>query len=100
MGALTGDFLFVGDLGRPDLLEVAANFEDTMKPAAKALFASASMFMVEANSLLVWPGHGAGSACGKSLGNMPHSSLGYEKLVNPGLQAVDQGRGGFCRPYP
>jgi hydroxyacylglutathione hydrolase len=95
MGALSGDFLFVGDLGRPDLLEVAANIEDTMKPAAKALFASASMFVVEANSLLVWPGHGAGSACGKSLGNMPHSSLGYEKLVNPSLQAVARGEAAF-----
>jgi hydroxyacylglutathione hydrolase len=95
MGALSGDFLFVGDLGRPDLLEVAANVADTMRPSAKALFASASMFMLEANALLVWPGHGAGSACGKSLGNMPHSSLGYEKAVNPALQAVARGEEAF-----
>jgi hydroxyacylglutathione hydrolase len=95
MGALSGDFLFVGDLGRPDLLEVAAKVEDTMRSSAKALFASASMFMFEANALLVWPGHGAGSACGKSLGNMPHSTLGYEKQVNPGLQAATRGEEAF-----
>lgn len=95
MGAVTGDFLFVGDLGRPDLLEVAADVEDTMRASAKSLFASASMFLFEANALLVWPGHGAGSACGKSLGNMPHSTLGYEKQVNPGLQAVTRGEEAF-----
>jgi hydroxyacylglutathione hydrolase len=95
LGALTGDFLFVGALGRPDLLEVAANVADTMRPSAKALYASATMFMHEANALVIWPGHGAGSACGKSLGSMPHTSLGYEKLVNPGLQAVGRGEEAF-----
>jgi hypothetical protein len=95
IGALTGDFLFVGALGRPDLLEVAANVADTMRPSAKALYASATMFQHEANGLLIWPGHGAGSACGKSLGSMPHSSLGYEKAVNPGLQAAGRGEDAF-----
>ena len=95
IGALTGDFLFVGALGRPDLLEVAANFADTMRPSAKALHASATMFQLEANGLLIWPGHGAGSACGKALGSMPHSSLGYEKAVNPGLKAAGRGEDAF-----
>jgi hydroxyacylglutathione hydrolase len=95
MGALTGDFLFVGALGRPDLLEVAANVADTMRPSAKALYASATMFQHEANGLLIWPGHGAGSACGKSLGSMPHSSLGYEKAVNEGLKAAGRGEDAF-----
>lgn len=53
------------------------------------------MFVNEANALLIWPGHGAGSACGKSLGNMPHSSLGYEKQVNPGLKAAAKGEDAF-----
>jgi hydroxyacylglutathione hydrolase len=95
IGALTGDFLFVGALGRPDLLEVAANVADTMRPSAKALYASATMFQHEANGLLIWPGHGAGSACGKALGSMPHSSLGYEKAVNPGLKAAGRGEDAF-----
>ena len=95
MGALSGDFLFVGDLGRPDLLEVAANVADTMRPSAQALYASASMFLLEGDGLLVWPGHGAGSACGKSLGNMPHSTLGYEKQVNSGLLAAAKGEEAF-----
>ena len=95
IGAATGDFLFVGDLGRPDLLEVAADVKNAMRPSAKALFASASMFIEEADALQIWPGHGAGSACGKSLGNMPHSTLGYEKQVNAGLRAVARGEGAF-----
>jgi hydroxyacylglutathione hydrolase len=95
MGAVTGDFLFVGDLGRPDLLEVAANIKETMKPSAKALYRSARKFIEEPEALQVWPGHGAGSACGKSLGNMPHSTIGYEKAVNPALQAAEHGEAPF-----
>ncbi len=95
IGAITGDFLFVGDLGRPDLLEVAANIQETMKPSAKALYRSARQFIEEPEALQVWPGHGAGSACGKSLGNMPHSTLGYEKAVNPALQAAERGEDAF-----
>ncbi len=95
IGAVTGDFVFVGDLGRPDLLEVAANVKETMKPSAKALYRSARNFLAEPDVLQIWPGHGAGSACGKSLGNMPHSTMGYEKAVNPSLQAAERGENDF-----
>ncbi len=66
-----------------------------MKPSAKALYASAVEFVEQPDSLQIWPGHGAGSACGKSLGNMPHSTIGYEKGVNPGLQAAAKNEQAF-----
>jgi hydroxyacylglutathione hydrolase len=86
MGAFTGDFVFVGDVGRPDLLERAANFEGTMEKGARVLHNSIQKFLDMPDHLLLWPAHGAGSACGKSLGGLPDSSLGYEKLVNWGLK--------------
>ncbi len=82
VGALTGDFIFVGDVGRPDLLEKAAGVSGTMEESARQLFKSLKLFGKLPNHLQLWPGHGAGSACGKSLGAMPQSTLGYEKLFN------------------
>jgi len=82
MGALTGDFIFVGDVGRPDLLERAAGFAGTMEKGARTLFKSLQKFKKRPDYLQIWPGHGAGSACGKALGAMPQSTLGYERLFN------------------
>lgn len=82
VGALTGDFVFVGDVGRPDLLERAAGAKGSMATSAAALFRSVKIFSAQPDHLQIWPGHGAGSACGKSLGSMPQTTLGYEKLFN------------------
>src|SRR5438105_9971380 len=82
VGAFTGDFVFVGDVGRPDLLERAAGEKGTMEGFARQLFLSLQNFRREPDHLQIWPGHGAGSACGKALGAMPQSTLGYEKLFN------------------
>ena len=82
VGALTGDFIFVGDVGRPDLLERAAGVSGTMEDSARQLFRSIARFKNQPDHLQLWPGHGAGSACGKSLGSMPQTTLGYEKLFN------------------
>ncbi len=82
VGALTGDFIFVGDVGRPDLLERAAGAKGSMATSAAALFRSVKSFSTQPDHLQLWPGHGAGSACGKSLGSMPQTTLGYEKLFN------------------
>lgn len=90
LGVLTGDFVFAGDVGRPDLLERAAGVAGTMERSAHTLFASLQEFRRLPERLLLWPGHGPGSACGKSLGGMPVTSLGYERLVNPGLAATDE----------
>ncbi len=82
MGAVTGDFIFVGDVGRPDLLERAANVAGTMETSARSLFESLQRFSALPDYLQLWPGHGAGSACGKALGAVPSTTLGYERIAN------------------
>ncbi|MDQ8153311.1 MAG: MBL fold metallo-hydrolase [Gemmatimonadota bacterium] len=82
MGIVSGDFVFVGDVGRPDLLERAAKFAGTMDAAARTLYASLAKFRRLPDWLQLWPGHGAGSACGKALGAVPSSTVGYEKRFN------------------
>jgi hydroxyacylglutathione hydrolase len=87
VGALTGDFIFVSDVGRPDLLEKVAGSEGSMRAGAKLLFESLRRFTERCPDWLqLWPGHGAGSACGKTLGAMPQTTLGYEKLTNWAFQ--------------
>ncbi len=90
MGIISGDFVFVGDVGRPDLLERAAHMTGTMEASAHALFASLQKFRALPDHLQVWPGHGAGSACGKALGAIPSSTVGYEKLSNWGVRTTDE----------
>jgi hydroxyacylglutathione hydrolase len=82
VGALTGDFVFVGDVGRPDLLERAQGAKGSVERSARELYVSIQKLKAEPDHLQIWPGHGAGSACGKSLGSMPQTTLGYEKLFN------------------
>lgn len=86
MGIVTGDFVFVGDLGRPDLLETAAGIEGVKEASAHTLFHSLKQFLNLPDYLQIWPAHGAGSACGKALGAVPQSTVGYEKRFNPALQ--------------
>jgi hydroxyacylglutathione hydrolase len=77
---LSGDFVFVGDLGRPDLLEEAAGMAGSALPAARRMFQSLKeKFLTLPDYVQVWPGHGAGSACGKALGAVPSSTVGYER---------------------
>ncbi|HYN80373.1 MAG TPA: MBL fold metallo-hydrolase [Gemmatimonadaceae bacterium] len=90
MGALTGDFIFVSDVGRPDLLEIAAGVAGTKEVSARDLFKSLQKFKALPDYLQLWPGHGAGSACGKALGAMPQSTLGYERIFNWGLAEPDE----------
>ncbi|QDU82579.1 Beta-lactamase hydrolase-like protein [Polystyrenella longa] len=90
IGIFTGDFVFVGSIGRPDLLEEAAGLANTAEPGARDLFQSAHKFKQLPDYLQVWPAHGAGSACGKGLGAIPSSTVGYEKLFNPALQFKDE----------
>jgi hydroxyacylglutathione hydrolase len=91
VGVFSGDFLFVGDVGRPDLLERAANEAGTMRALAARMFASIAATSDLPDYLQVWPGHGAGSACGKALGDMPSTTLGYERRVNWAFQIHDDG---------
>ena len=91
MGIVSGDFIFVGDVGRPDLLEKAAGMKDTMEQGARMLYGSLERFRDLPGYLQVLPGHGAGSACGKALGSVPTSTLGYERLVNWAFQCATEG---------
>jgi hydroxyacylglutathione hydrolase len=82
VGVLTGDFVFVSDVGRPDLLERAADEAGTKEASARLLYLSLSRIRKLPDYLQIWPAHGAGSACGKALGDMPSSTVGYERLAN------------------
>jgi hydroxyacylglutathione hydrolase len=87
---VSGDFLFVGDVGRPDLLEKAAKVAGTMEAGARQLYRSLRRTAALPDHLQIWPGHGAGSACGKALGAMPTSTLGYERLTNWAFAVPDE----------
>src|SRR5262249_28791104 len=90
VGMLSGDFIFVGDVGRPDLLERAANVRGTMNVLARRLFHSLRATSDLPDYLQIWPGHGAGSACGKALGAMPSTTLGYERIANWAFQIENE----------
>jgi hydroxyacylglutathione hydrolase len=90
MGLFSGDFVFVGDVGRPDLLERAAGVAGTAEPGARQLFRSLQRVRALPDYLQVWPAHGAGSACGKALGAVPQSTVGYEQRFNWALQITDE----------
>src|SRR5687768_16800568 len=90
IAAVTGDFVFVGDVGRPDLLERAAGVGGTMAAGARTLFRSLQRFKAQPDYLQIWPGHGAGSACGKGLSAIPHSTVGYERRFNWAFCVADE----------
>lgn len=86
IGIFTGDFVFAGDIGRPDLLEKAAGIKGTADAGAKVMYRSVERFKQLSDYLQVWPAHGAGSACGKALGAVPSTTVGYEKQFNWAMQ--------------
>lgn len=90
MGIFTGDFVFVSSIGRPDLLETAAGVVGSAETGARQLYHSMRRFHDLPDHLQVWPAHGAGSACGKGLGAIPSSTVGYEKRFNPALQFTQE----------
>jgi hydroxyacylglutathione hydrolase len=91
IAAATGDFIFVGDVGRPDLLERAARIKGTMEDSARTLYRSLQRFGERPDWLQLWPAHGAGSACGKSISDIPQSTLGYERRFNWAFRVGEEG---------
>lgn len=91
--AITGDFVFVGDVGRPDLLEKAAGQVGAKEIGAKQLYASIQKFSKLTDDLEIWAGHGAGSFCGKSLSNIPFSTLKEEKQNSKAFQFHNNEKG-------
>ncbi|MYL41312.1 rhodanese-like domain-containing protein [Virgibacillus salexigens] len=90
IGLFTGDFIFVGNVGRPDLLETSLGVKGSAIQGARQMFASIQRFKKYEDYLQIWPGHGAGSACGKGLGSIPNSTVGYEKRTNPALRYTNE----------
>lgn len=86
MALLSGDFIFVGDVGRPDLLESAAGQAGVMEPSARQLYQSLRATAGLPEHVMILPAHGAGSACGKELGAVPFSVIGYERRFNRSLR--------------
>ena len=81
----TGDTLFVGDVGRPDLAQKGA--EITMNDLAGMMYDSLQQkIMPLADDVIVYPAHGSGSSCGKNLGAQTYSTIGDEKKTNYALQ--------------
>jgi hydroxyacylglutathione hydrolase len=85
IGAFVGDVLFVGDVGRPDL------FPDIASDLAGKLFDSLHEKLLKLPDFCeVYPAHGAGSLCGRSMGAKWISTIGYERLYNSSLQIKDK----------
>lgn len=82
----SGDTLFIGDVGRPDLAQKAAHM--TQEQLAETLFDSLrTKIMPLPDHIVVYPAHGAGSACGKNMSKETSDSLGHQKMVNYALRA-------------
>lgn len=85
-GVLTGDTLFVGDVGRVDILSSRLSVEDL----AGMMFDSVQKLMALPDSVRVYPAHGAGSLCGRGIRSESWSTIGQERLMNPALQQKDR----------
>lgn len=87
----TGDTLFIGDCGRPDLREQAGAITATREELAKQMFHSLrEKLMTLPNEVLVYPAHGAGSLCGKGLSEQNSSTIGAEKISNWSLRKMSE----------
>ncbi|QCR21400.1 rhodanese-like domain-containing protein [Pontibacter sp. SGAir0037] len=91
VAVFTGDTLFIGDVGRPDLRENAGNMTAKREELARQLYKSTrEKLMTLQDEVLVYPAHGAGSLCGKALSQANSSTIGAEKLGNYALQAMPE----------
>jgi glyoxylase-like metal-dependent hydrolase (beta-lactamase superfamily II) len=87
----TGDTLFIGDVGRPDLAQKAANM--TQEELAGLLYDSLrNRIMPLPDDIIVYPAHGAGSACGKNMSKETIDTLGHQKVTNYALRANMTGK--------
>ncbi|MCC3154784.1 rhodanese-like domain-containing protein [Hymenobacter sp. BT770] len=91
VAVFTGDTLFIGDVGRPDLREKAGNLTAKREELARQMYHSLrDKLMPLAADVLVYPAHGAGSLCGKALSGANSSSIGAEKAGNPMLRPMSE----------
>ena len=92
---VSGDFVFSNDVGRPDLLESALGIRGVMDASARQLFDSLMKVESLTDFAQIWPGHGAGSGCGKALGAVPITTVGYERQVSPAFKKAREGEQAF-----
>lgn len=86
VGLFSGDTLFIGDVGRPDLAQKAAHM--TQEELAATLYDSLrNKIMPLSDDIIVYPAHGAGSACGKNMSKETTDTLGHQKQTNYALRA-------------
>jgi len=91
VAVFTGDTLFVGDVGRPDLRESTGNLTAQRAELARQLYHSLrDKLLPLAADVLVYPAHGAGSLCGKALSGASSSTIGAEKAGNPMLRPLSE----------
>jgi hydroxyacylglutathione hydrolase len=91
VAVFTGDTLFIGDVGRPDLRESVGNIMAIRVELAKMMYASTrEKLMVLDDDVAVYPAHGAGSLCGKAISDASSSTIGMEKLTNYALQKMTE----------
>lgn len=90
-GVLTGDTLFVGDVGRPDLLASAGAGLSADVLARRLYHSLHGKLLVLPDPTRVFPAHGAGSSCGKQLSSDTSSTLGEQRKSNYALQPMDEG---------
>jgi hydroxyacylglutathione hydrolase len=86
----TGDTLFIGDVGRPDLAQKIASDLTQEKLAQKLYHSLRDKILPLADDIIVYPAHGAGSACGKNMSKETFDTLGNQKKVNYALQPMDE----------
>ncbi|MCB0721526.1 MAG: MBL fold metallo-hydrolase [Ignavibacteriae bacterium] len=87
----TGDTLFVGDVGRPDLRESAGAISKKREELARMMYNTIHEKLLNiSDDVLVYPAHGAGSLCGKALSSDRYSTMGREKKTNYALQPMGE----------
>jgi glyoxylase-like metal-dependent hydrolase (beta-lactamase superfamily II)/rhodanese-related sulfurtransferase len=91
MAIFTGDTLFIGDCGRPDLREGVGNIQESREKMASQMYHSLrEKVMILGDEVILYPAHGAGSLCGKALKKSNFSTIGEEKKDNWALQALSE----------
>lgn len=91
IAVFTGDTLFIGDVGRPDLREKAGNLTAKREELARQLYHSTrKKLMTLSDDVLVYPAHGSGSLCGKALSDAQSSTIGAEKIGNYALRPMQE----------
>lgn len=93
IAVFTGDTLFIGDCGRPDLREKAGNITAKREELARQLYHTLRNKLITlSDKTIVYPAHGAGSLCGKNLSDKLQSTIGNEKLYNWCLQEMSEAK--------